>query len=104
MCSSELTPNPSVEGEAQRHGTRPATRRGTSCASRAWRHAVGPASPRTLGLAMDVPQPGHFWKTPFIWEHGCTLPPATSGLRFSSPEPDWLAQAMASVMETSVDE
>ena len=53
---------------------------------------------------MDVPQPGHFWKTPFIWEHGCTLPPATSGLRFSSPEPDWLARAMAGVMETSVDE
>ena len=53
---------------------------------------------------MDAPAPGHYWKTPFIWEPGCPLPPAEGTLRYeSAPEP-WLRQSIAAVMANSLDE
>ena len=53
---------------------------------------------------MDAPQPGHFWKTPFIWEPGCAEPPAAASLNFISAPQGWLVSAMGEVMSTSLDE
>ncbi len=53
---------------------------------------------------MDAPAPGHYWKTPFIWEPGCPVPPTQGALRYEiAPEP-WLRQSMATVMRHSLDE
>jgi len=48
-------------------------------------------------------QPGHFWKTPFIWEPGCVLPPAISDLNFVDATQEWLLGAAAEVMSHSMD-
>jgi ribosomal protein S18 acetylase RimI-like enzyme len=53
---------------------------------------------------MEALRPGHYWKTPFIWEPGCPEPPARSSLRFVAADPDWLSGAMADVMSNSLDE
>ena len=53
---------------------------------------------------MEALQPGHFWKTPFIWEPGCVEPPATSELSFVDLTEEWLIGAAAEVMSHSLDE
>jgi len=53
---------------------------------------------------MDAPQPGHFWKTPFIWEPGDPEPTATHSLRFAEPPAEWLTMAVGEVMSHSLDE
>jgi hypothetical protein len=53
---------------------------------------------------MEALLPGHFWKTPFIWEPGCPEPSASAGLRFVEADPLWLAQAVSAVMANSLDE
>jgi ribosomal protein S18 acetylase RimI-like enzyme len=57
-----------------------------------------------LGLHMDAPQPGHFWKVPFIWEPGCPEPEESPSLAYEPIEPSWLEWALAEVMSNSVDE
>jgi ribosomal protein S18 acetylase RimI-like enzyme len=53
---------------------------------------------------MDDLQPGHYWKTPFIWEPGCPEPtPAPPALRFEPLADDWLHGAAAAVMADSLD-
>jgi len=53
---------------------------------------------------MEALEPGHYWKTPFIWEPGCPAPPATSTLTFEPAQADWLPGAFAQVMADSLDE
>lgn len=53
---------------------------------------------------MDALQPGHYWKTPFLWEPGCREPAAAPGLRFDAADDGWLAGAIAEVMAHSLDE
>jgi len=53
---------------------------------------------------VDAPQPGHFWKTPFIWEPGCRRPPELGSLAFEPIDRPWLERALAEVMAHSVDE
>ena len=53
---------------------------------------------------MEPPQPGHFWKTPFIWEPGCPQPPVASALGFLDADDAWLGDALAEVMSHSLDE
>ena len=53
---------------------------------------------------MEALRPDHYWKTPFIWEPGCSRPPATSSLRFAGLDEAWLAGAVAQVMSNSLDE
>lgn len=57
-----------------------------------------------MSLAMDAPQPDHFWKIPFCWEHGCPLPGASSRLRFVEAESGSLEHVVANVMASSTDE
>ena len=52
---------------------------------------------------MDDLQPGHYWKTPFLWEPGCPLPPAEAALHFEAVDDDWLHDAIAAVMADSLD-
>lgn len=48
---------------------------------------------------------GQFWKTPFVWEPGCPLPPPPTGdLRFEPAPPAWLLDAVAATMADSLDE
>ena len=54
--------------------------------------------------SVDTPAPGHYWKTPFIWEPGCPEPPAQSGLHFEPVDGDWLRHAIGAVMSSSLDE
>ena len=49
-------------------------------------------------------QPGNYWKTPFSWEPGCPMPPATSALNFEIAPDDWLLEAVVRVMASSLDE
>ncbi len=53
---------------------------------------------------METAQPGHYWKTPFIWEPGCQAPPAAPRLAFEAAPADWLLDAVAQVMSNSNDE
>lgn len=53
---------------------------------------------------MDALAPGHYWKTPFIWEPGCPLRAAEGVLRFESAVEPWLRQSLAAVMANSLDE
>src|SRR5688572_23607704 len=53
---------------------------------------------------MEALLPGHFWKTPFVWEPGCPEPGASTGLRFVEADPQWLAQALSCVLANSLDE
>ncbi len=53
--SAEATPNPSVEARPNGGPPGPPQRCCLSSARRAWRPAVGPASPRTLGCARSHP-------------------------------------------------
>jgi ribosomal protein S18 acetylase RimI-like enzyme len=53
---------------------------------------------------MDALLPGHYWKTPFIWEPGCPEPSARSSLQFAVAHEDWLRGAVAQVMSDSLDE
>jgi ribosomal protein S18 acetylase RimI-like enzyme len=53
---------------------------------------------------MEPLKPDHYWKTPFIWEPGCPLPPATPSLRFEAVDDAWLLPAVAQVMSDSLDE
>jgi ribosomal protein S18 acetylase RimI-like enzyme len=53
---------------------------------------------------MELPQPGHFWKTPFIWEPGCPEPPSASALGFVDVTDEWLSSALAEVMSHSLNE
>jgi len=53
---------------------------------------------------MEDLRPGHYWKTPFIWEPGCPEPSAKSSLRFAAVDDEWLLGAMARVMSDSLDE
>lgn len=49
-------------------------------------------------------QPGHYWKTPFIWEPGCAEPPVAARVRFEAAPRDWLSTAIGQVMAHSLDE
>ena len=49
-------------------------------------------------------RPGHFWKTPFVWEPGCPEPGPADGLAFEPAPQDWLHGALAAVMADSLDE
>jgi ribosomal protein S18 acetylase RimI-like enzyme len=49
-------------------------------------------------------RPGHFWKTPFVWEPGCPEPAAADGLVYEPASTEWLHEAMAAVMADSLDE
>ena len=53
---------------------------------------------------MDAPVPGHYWKTPFVWEAGCELPPEVPALRFEPADDAWLRGATGAVMASSLDE
>ena len=53
---------------------------------------------------LEPPQPGHFWKTPFISEPGCPEPPAASALGFLDADDAWLGEALAEAMSHSLDE
>jgi ribosomal protein S18 acetylase RimI-like enzyme len=53
---------------------------------------------------MEAPQPGHFWKTPFFWSPGATLPSPSASLQFRAAETGWLAEAVSEVMASSIDE
>ncbi len=52
---------------------------------------------------MEELKPGHYWKTPFIWEPGLPVPPSPAHLRFE-PAPDaWLRSAITTVVAASMD-
>lgn len=53
---------------------------------------------------MDAPEPGHFWKTPFLWRPRADGLPSTSALSVRPAERAWLLQAVAEVMADSADE
>ena len=56
---------------------------------------------------MEAPDPGMYWKIPFIWEPGCPVPVTTdaaAALHFVQAEPEWLRQALATAMASSLDE
>jgi ribosomal protein S18 acetylase RimI-like enzyme len=53
---------------------------------------------------MDTLAPGHYWKTPFIWEPGCPQPPNVSVLRYEPASEPWLRESIAAVMTHSLDE
>ena len=53
---------------------------------------------------MDAPQPGHFWKTPFVWLPDATRLSPSSSLQFCAAETRWLTEAVSQVMTTSIDE
>src|SRR5271167_3635049 len=53
---------------------------------------------------MEVLQPGHYWKTPFVWEPGCPEPGPESARAFEATPEHWLLDAVASVMADSLDE
>ncbi|WP_280151955.1 GNAT family N-acetyltransferase [Piscinibacter sp. XHJ-5] len=53
---------------------------------------------------MDAPQPGYFWKVPFIWEAGCRQPEEIPSLDFEPIEQCWLEWALSEVRSHSVDE
>jgi hypothetical protein len=53
---------------------------------------------------MDDLRPGHYWKTPFVWEDGCPDPKSVSPLRFEVAEYEWLKGAVAQAMASSMDE
>ena len=53
---------------------------------------------------MDALKPGHYWKTPFIWEPGCPEPPGTGSLRYEPAERAWLEEAITATMGQSLDE
>lgn len=48
-------------------------------------------------------QPGHYWKTPFLWEPGCAEPEPARALRFEPAPHEWLLSAMGQVMASSAD-
>ena len=52
---------------------------------------------------MDAAQPGHYWKTPFIWEPGCPEAPLRGALHFEVAGDDWLHRAIGTVMSSSLD-
>jgi GNAT superfamily N-acetyltransferase len=43
---------------------------------------------------MEALRPGHYWKTPFLWEPGCPKPSARSSLRFDAVDAQWLSGAV----------
>jgi ribosomal protein S18 acetylase RimI-like enzyme len=49
-------------------------------------------------------RPGHYWKTPFVWETGRPEPESVSSLTFETAEYDWLVDAVAQTMAASLDE
>ena len=53
---------------------------------------------------MDTLAPGHYWKTPFIWERGCAEPVAASALRYEPATKAWLREAIGAAMAQSLDE
>ena len=53
---------------------------------------------------MDTLAPGHYWKTPFIWEPGCLVPPDASALRYEAAPKAWLRETIAAAMAQSLDE
>ena len=79
LRASAPVPQPVGRGEAQRRGTRPAKRRGLSFASRAWRHTVGPASPRTL------------WYLHSIVAHSLFVRPRPAGPNYCLQSDRWAA-------------
>jgi len=53
---------------------------------------------------MEAPQPGHFWKIPFLWEQGCATPSPSIRLSFAGVHLTSLEAAVADVMASSTDE
>jgi ribosomal protein S18 acetylase RimI-like enzyme len=47
--------------------------------------------------------PGHYWKTPFLWEPGCPEPRSTRALRFEPATHEALLVAVGQVMASSSD-
>jgi len=45
----------------------------------------------------------YYLKIPFVWEPGCPLPTPVAHLRFRTADPDWLVDALSSVLATSPD-
>lgn len=52
---------------------------------------------------MDPLQPGHYWKTPFLWEPGCQVPGPAPALHFEPAPAEWLTGAISQVMASSGD-
>ena len=52
---------------------------------------------------MEDLRPGHYWKTPFVWEVGCPEPVSVSPLRYEAAEYEWLQDAVEQTMATSMD-
>jgi len=48
-------------------------------------------------------RPGHYWKTPFLWEPGCPEPQPPAGLMFEPLAHDRLVALVARVMGQSQD-
>ena len=57
-----------------------------------------------MGLHMQAPQPGHYWKTPFYWESNCATPPGSGSLKFEAASDQWLRGAIADVMQSPTDD
>jgi ribosomal protein S18 acetylase RimI-like enzyme len=57
---------------------------------------------------VEAPDPGMYWKIPFMWEPGCQVPtppePGAAALHFLPAEAEWLRQALAIAMASSLDE
>lgn len=80
-------------------GDQPVVRDGQSTAGAAARRSTP-----TPAQHMDAPAPGHYWKTPFIWEPGAPEPPAAGVLRYEPAAEPWLRESIAAVMTHSLDE
>jgi hypothetical protein len=53
---------------------------------------------------MDAPLVGYFWKNTFFWDADCPAPEYAHGLRFGIRDRSWIADALAQVMASSIDE
>ena len=48
-------------------------------------------------------RPDYYLKFPFVWQAGCPVPAAVSGLSFRPASTAWLEEALAEVLATSLD-
>lgn len=53
---------------------------------------------------MEALKPGHYWKTPFLWEPGCPPPgPPPAGIRFGPVAPETVAALVGRALAHSQD-
>jgi len=83
-----MRPDPSPNADLQREGSAP---RAT-------------AEIPSVSAHMEDLRPGHYWKTPFVWEEGCPEPRSVSPSRFAVAEHEWFEGAVAQTMACSLDE